>query len=160
MTFTQIGALVGFLTGLFVLIDRFVSGRPYPLLTKRSDHLGPGLRVLECINTARCPILLTVRTNTRAVLIMRDHSTESAYDATAGLPVNVLLNAGQSAAFPIVVLNGRLLDEGAPRTPFLIIISWRKTSSMWLPQVPVFRISSVRALRTIDHTKFAGPPAD
>src|SRR5262245_43919171 len=135
MTFTQIGALVGFLTGVFVLIDRFLSGRPHASLTKRAD-LGPGFRSLECTNTSRGPILLTrVRSTTKAVQIWYEQTIDAHIDATYGPPFSVLLDAGQTVTFPIVVSNGEYLDEGGPRLPFLIIVSWRKTSSMWLPQL-------------------------
>jgi hypothetical protein len=155
MTFTEIGAFVGFLTGLFVLFDRLLSGRPQVSLVKSAD-VSHRARDLECLNSSKQPILVTrVRCTTRLVRIWRDQTDRARTEAVMGEPFSVFLGSGQSAAFPIVVSDGTLLDEGAARVPFLIIVSWRKTSSMWLPQFPVVRLSSVHALRKIDNARVA-----
>src|SRR5262249_54208596 len=49
-------------------------------------------------------------------------------------------------AIRLIVKRGELLDDNAPRSRFMIIISWCTTRSTWLPRWPVFIWSSVQTL--------------
>jgi hypothetical protein len=53
-----------------------------------------------------------------------------------------------AASFPIVVRERTLFDS-VPRAPFIIVVRWRKTRSIWLPQLPAVIFSSARALRIL-----------
>jgi hypothetical protein len=48
--------------------------------------------------------------------------------------------------FPLIVRRGELLDDDAPRSRFMIIVSSRSTRSTWLPRWPIFIWSSMQAL--------------
>ena len=54
MNFTEIGAVVGFLTGTFVLYDRIISGRPLASIGKRSHDR----RDLQLVNTSKSDIFI------------------------------------------------------------------------------------------------------
>src|SRR5262245_41404582 len=83
MTFTEIGALIGALTGAFTVLDRFASGRPFVWL-KRGDY--PQQRVLSCFSSSKHDLLITnIRTwpAGRGVRVAYDRSIEAIYDAVS-----------------------------------------------------------------------------
>src|SRR5215472_13840068 len=55
-------------------------------------------------------------------------------------------DASRTYDFPLIVRRGELLDDNAPRSRFMIIVSWRSTRSTWLLRWPVFIWSSMQAL--------------
>jgi hypothetical protein len=138
MSFTEIGAAIGFLTGIFTVFDRMFFGRPIVSLVKS----GIRTRDLQITNMSKGEIIVTsilikpsrahVASDESELAIVRAHSEEM---------FGALIEPGGTAAFPIILRDGRLLDDAAPRAPFLIVISWRKTISMWLPQVPTVAFS-------------------
>jgi hypothetical protein len=155
MTLTEFGALIGFLTGVFTLVDRLLVGRPMTMI--RRNHLAG--RDLECINTSKQDIIIThICTSSRYVLVARGDDVASVGDARVRRPFTIILPAGEQAKLPIMVTDGALVEKDATNfEPFVIVVSWRKTRSMWLPQVPAFIFSSIRALRRIDAAKSARP---
>ncbi len=57
-------------------------------------------------------------------------------------------------SFPVTVGRAKLLDpDNNAWAPFVIVVSWRKTQSVWLPQFPRFIFSSARTLRLLSKTK-------
>jgi len=106
---------------------------------------------VQCVNTSKGDIIITrIKITAERVYMAKDDSLEGIAGSVIGIPISAIIHPGEKAAFPIVVGDGKLLEEGAPKVPFTIIISWRRTGSMWLPQLPVFLRTSVRDLRTID----------
>jgi hypothetical protein len=147
MKFTELGAMVAFATGAFVLFDRLVSGRPVATLVKRSNNG----RALQLANTSKNDIIIRrIKIWGKSIYIAPDASLDGITVATLSMPFSKVLEPGEKVDFPVMVRNGKLLEEGAPWTPFFVIISWRKTSSMWLPQPAKFWLSSVRTLAAID----------
>jgi hypothetical protein len=151
MTWTEIGAFIGSATGLFVLLDRTVLGRPLVSWVRR----GSQMRDLQCLNTSKSNIIIRrvrIRPANR-VRVLRDTSVRGAIGSAADEPFNVLIEPGKTGEFPVALQDSSLSDDGAPRAPFVIVMSWRRTASMWFPQVPVFVFSSARTLRAIDKAK-------
>jgi hypothetical protein len=77
MTFTEIGALIGAITGAFTALDRFASGRPFASL-KRGEHTQT--RDLSCFNSSKQDLLITnIRTwpAGRRVHVAYDRSMEA-----------------------------------------------------------------------------------
>jgi hypothetical protein len=150
MTLTEIGSWVGLATGIFTVIDRFFIGR----LTASIGKAGFDRRDLECFNTSRNDVIITrVRTSTRRILIAPDHSVRGIIEGAAQVRFTKILKKDQQVDFPIIARDGVLEKDSKVVLPFVIIISWRKTRSMWLPQFPVFIFSSAKALRRLDQAK-------
>jgi hypothetical protein len=155
MTLTEFGALIGFFTGVFTLVDRLLMGRPTTMV--RRNVLGR--RELQCVNASKQDIIIThIRTSSKYVLVARGDDEASVGDALVRNPFTMIIPAGEEAKLPIMVRDGALVEKDATHfEPFVIVVSWRKTRSMWLPQVPAFIFSSIRALRRLDAAKSARP---
>jgi hypothetical protein len=148
MTFTEIGAVIGTLAGAFVLFDRMVFGRPLVSLGRSGRA---GFRDLNITNTSKVDVIIKrIRVTPKRVCVLPDDSTDGAAHSYA--PFSALIEPGGKVAFPVVA-DGRLLENGAPHAPFFFVISWRKTTSMWLPQAPALVFSSAWALRAIDRAR-------
>lgn len=77
--------------------------------------------------------------------IAKDHSLDSIVRAVVGESVIATLAASEERSFPI-------LREGeAPKRRALILISWRKASSLWLPQFPMMLRVSGNDLEQMAH---------
>jgi hypothetical protein len=154
MTFTEIGALIGAITGAFTALDRFASGRPFVSL-KRGEHTQT--RDLSCFNSSKQDLLITeIRTwpASRGVRIAYGDSEEAIYDAITAQNPAILLTPGETRDLPLFLSDGKLVDRDSTElAPFVIVIGWRKTRSVWLPQFPVIVFSSARALRRLDAAK-------
>jgi hypothetical protein len=77
------------------------------------------------------------------------------------IPISgVIIPAGGGRAeFPIVVADGALMDDDARDVaPFVIIVNWRKTRAMWLPQPPNILFSSARSLRRLNQAETGKRP--
>ena len=154
MTFTEIGALIGAITGAFTALDRFAFGRPLVSL-KRGEHTQT--RHLSCFNSSKQDLLITeIRTwpARRGVRVSYGDSLEAVYDAITTQNPAILLKADETRDLPLFLSDGALLDrDSAYFAPFVVIMSWRKTRSVWLPQFPVIVFSSALALRRLDAAK-------
>jgi hypothetical protein len=65
--------------------------------------------------------------------------------ATIGDSFVAILKADQEREFPLLFKRGELLDEDCKDVaPFVMIVSWRRNSSFWLPQIPKVIFSSER----------------
>jgi hypothetical protein len=78
--------------------------------------------------------------------IARDDKIDAVIRAAMAKELSVVLEPGGKLELRIVIRNP---DSGKVR-PFLLIVSWRRTSSMWLPLPAKFLLSSVRGLQAID----------
>jgi hypothetical protein len=154
MTFTEIGALIGAMTGAFTVFDRFALGRPLVTL-KRGQHTQT--RHLSCVNSSKQDLLITeIRTwpASRGVRVSYSDSLEAIHDAITAENPPILLAAGETRDLPLFLSDGAMLDrDRTDFAPFVTVMSWRKTRSTWLPQFPVIVFSSARALRRLDAAK-------
>jgi hypothetical protein len=65
-----------------------------------------------------------------------------------------ILSAEAERQFPLVFKRGELVgDDTKEIFPFAIIVSWRRSRSMWLPQLPVVIFTSARAMRLLKAAK-------
>jgi hypothetical protein len=153
MTFTEIGALVGFITGVFTVVDRFLVGRPTTMIQKAGVHQ----RDLYCANTSKQDIIITrIRTSSKYIVV----SPHDVAEAGVKTPFTTIVPAGARVDFPIVVDFALVAKEATKFMPFVVMVSWRKTRSMWLPQVPALIFSSIRALRRLNNAKSVRVPED
>jgi hypothetical protein len=74
--------------------------------------------------------------------------------ASAGQGFIAILKADQEREFPLIFRRGELLDEDCKDiAPFVMIVSWRRNSSYWLPQIPKIIFSSAKAMRALKSAK-------
>jgi hypothetical protein len=131
------------LSDSFLVWKRFLAARPVVSIAikSKSDCY------LRCKNVTECDILIKrIRTIPKTVVVARDHSLIGITDGLIGVPFTALIPSNATYDFPLIVRRGELLNDNAPRSRFLIIISWRSAHSTWLPRWPVFIWSSMQAL--------------
>jgi hypothetical protein len=150
-----VGAIAGLLTTAFVIWDRWARGRPLASVTA-ARWLSGDPRPYLCIKNSGPShvFILGVRVHPKAPPIYgvaKDHSEKAVFSsALYGDDVNVLLPPGKEHSLPIIELPKNIdapIDTTGRRILFLIY--WRKTSSMWLPQIPVWNWTSTDDIKRI-----------
>jgi hypothetical protein len=146
MTFTEIGAAVGFLTGIYTLFDRLMKGRPLAYLVATGPATNALLH-LHVRNIGQQDVLLRrLFSIPRRYQVSKDHSCEAMSEAE----FMALLRPGQEMDFPVfppLLVRGRSpKSEGS----FAIVISWRKVTCTWLPQFPVCVVTSTRTIEQLE----------
>src|SRR5262245_11051308 len=102
---------------------------------------------LRCKNGTKCDVMIKkIRTIPKTVFVARDHSITAVTDGLIGIPFTAQIPPNATYDFPLIVRRGELLDDDAPRSRFMIIVSWRSTGSTWLPRWPIFIWSSMQTL--------------
>jgi hypothetical protein len=147
----QFGSIAGLVTLCFTVWDRLLSGRPL-VSVRRADYVG---RSIHCQNLTRHDILITkIRCSRSGVVVACDDSLNGMASAQAGQYFLALLRAETEREFPLVFTRGELVaDDARDFSPFAIIVSWRKSRSMWLPQLPAVMFTSARAIRLLKAAK-------
>jgi hypothetical protein len=154
-----VGSYAGLVSGLFLIWDRLLRGRPLAELSATA-RIG-GTPADPCIRITNLgPTALLIRstrvlpTGIYAVAKNRDIKSISAAlgDTTVeGANVlNLLLRPGQE--HDLAIIDGPLKGEDARgnisrRVCFCIY--WSKNSSTWLPQLPVFIFTSIASIQRI-----------
>ena len=138
---------MGLLSDIFPVWDRFLAGRPVvSIVVESKSH-----RYLRCKNVAKCDIMIKrIRTIPKTVFVARDYSLIAVTDGLTGVPFTALIPPDTTYDFPVFVKRGELLDDNAPRSRFMIIISWCSSRSTWLPRWPVFIWSSAQTLHPLE----------
>ena len=151
MTITDIGALVGLAVGILAAVDRLFLGRPITTISPSAEN--KSFRDLRVENASKQPILLRrIRSCPRWVRVLPDDTSKGA--AAMYATFNAVLQPGELRSFPIVIRRSQLVDQDATAwAPFVILVSWRKTRSVWLPQWPPIIFSSARSLRLFAKSK-------
>jgi len=145
----------GLLSDIFLVWHRFLAARPVVSIAVESKSH----RYLRCKNVTKCDIMIKrIRTIPKTVFVAHDYSLIAITDNLIGVPFTALIPPDATYDFPLIVRRGELLDDNAPRSRFIIIVSWRSTRSTWLPRWPVFIWSSVQTLHALD--KASSMPGD
>jgi hypothetical protein len=148
----QFGSIAGLGTLVFTIWDRLFSSRP--LVWVRPN--GPNLRYLHCKNIAQFDITIKrIRCIPKIGGVASDDSGDAVFAAaTIGDSFLVVLKPQEEREFPVVIRRGELLNkDNTDVAPFCILVSWRKNSSPWLPQIPKAVIASVQSLRQLSGGK-------
>ena len=147
----QLGSMAGLLTFGFTTWDRLLSGRPFVSI-RRTDHHGRDVCVQNL--TQHDILILKIRCSRGGVSVASDDSAGGVIRAAAGKHFEALLGAKSEREFPLVFKRGELVDVDArDHYPFAIIVSWRKSRSMWLPQPPLVVFTSAQAMRRFTAAK-------
>ena len=124
--------------------DRFLAARPVVSIAVDSKSH----RYLRCKNVTKCDIMIKrIRSIPKTVVVARDPSLIAITDGLIGVPFTALMPPDATYDFPLIVRRGELLDDNAPRSRFMIIVSWRSARSIWMPRWPVFIWCSVQTLQ-------------
>lgn len=144
----QLGSMAGLFTFGFTFFDRLLAGRPIISLAP-SEY---GKRKVRCSNNSASEILIrSIKTFPRHAQVAKDDSVHGIVTAAAKHSFEAVCAPGTETDFPIVFLDGGLMDiDSQVRAPFIIIVSWRKTRSVWLPQLPALIFTSAKTVRTLD----------
>jgi hypothetical protein len=135
---------MGLLSSIFLVWDRFLAARPVVSIAVESKSH----RYLRCKNATKYDIMIKrIRTIPKTVFVAREYSIIAITDGLIGVPFTALIPPDAAYDFPLIVRRGELLDDNAPRSRFMIIVSWRSSRSTWLPRWPVFIWSSVQTLQ-------------
>jgi hypothetical protein len=146
----QLGSLAGLVALCFTILDRLLSGRPL-ISIKTSGYQMLNLRIK---NFGRNEILITrIKGWPAGVLVASSDGVYTIAAAAAGDYFSAELGPDAEREFPIVFRDGTLLNEERKVFPFVIVVSWRRSRSIWLPQFPVLLVSSARAMRLLHKTK-------
>jgi hypothetical protein len=150
MKLVEFGAYVGLATGIFTVFDRLLSGRPIISLRKR----GQSGQAVHILNTSKYDIFIRrVRARPRWARVADGRDDDGIFDALFGKDFVAVIAPEERREFPLLVTKMGLLEEGTELAPFVVVVSWRKTRSNWLPQFPGILISSAKSLRRLRSAK-------
>jgi hypothetical protein len=146
----QIGSLTGLATFCFTIWDRLLSGRPLVSIILSGRH-----RELSFRNLSRHDVIITrIKCFPSFVAVASDDSIHGIATATVGIGFAAILKSEKTRTFPLIFKKGDLVESEATVTaPFMIVVSWRRTKSTWLPQLPAIIFSSARAMRLMENAK-------
>lgn len=142
---TQLGSIAGVLSLSVTLWDRLFSSRPLVCISPNETQG----RDVYCKNISAADITIRkIRCIPRGVWVAYGDDVHAIVAATIGDSFAAVLPPNEERRFPLIFRRGELFEEDNKEVlPFLVIISWRKNSSFWLPQFPKLIFSSVRTLR-------------
>jgi hypothetical protein len=146
----QFGSLAGLLAFCVTVWDRLLSSRPLVWISP-----GDYGRQVHIKNIATYDITIgAIRCFPSSIGIASSDSLNAVVRASVGQRFMAVLKADQEREFPLIFRRGELLDDDCEdAAPFVIIVSWRRNSSHWLPQIPKLIFSSARAMRALKSAK-------
>jgi hypothetical protein len=146
----QLGSLTGLLALCVTVWDRLLFARPLVWISP-GDY---GLQV-HCRNIATYDITIsTIRCFPSNIGVASSTSLNAVVRASVGQGFIVVLKADPERDFPLIFRRGELLEDDCKEAaPFVMIVSWRRNSSYWLPQMPKVIFSSARAMRALKSAK-------
>jgi hypothetical protein len=146
----QLGSIAGFLAFCVTVWDRMLSARP--LVWISSGDYG---RDVHCKNISTYDITIKkFSCYPSGINAASSTSLNAVVTASIGDSFTAILKADQEREFPLIFKRGELLDDDCKEVvPFVMIVSWRRNSSYWLPQIPKVIFSSARAMRALKSAK-------
>jgi hypothetical protein len=151
MTWTEIGAAVGFLTGAYTLLDRFMKGRPIAYLVATGTASNAILR-LRVKNVGQQDVVLRrLFSIPRFYQIAKNDSTLGIVEAQFGW-FTAVLQPGEQMDFPVFPSRSSRAWATENWGSCAFVISWRRATSTWLPQIPYCLFTS---MRTVEQLKSA-----
>lgn len=146
----QFGSITGLLAFCVTIWDRLLSARPLIWISP-----GDYGRQVHFKNLATCDITISaISCYPSSIGVASSQSLNATVRASAGQGFMAILKADQEREFPLIFRRGELLDEDCKDiAPFVMIVSWRRNSSCWLPQIPKVIFSSAKAMRELKSAK-------
>jgi hypothetical protein len=146
-TVKSIGSIVGLLTGIFLIFDRYMRGRPIATLSFPVE-LGKASARIRIKNVGNHDVaILGVSVSGDVYGFANDLETINIARATVGRDQFFTLKPDETRELFLVsrFANGIPLELQPKKIQF--IISWRRCNSTWLPQIPVFIFSDTTTIR-------------
>jgi hypothetical protein len=147
-----VGGIAGLVTTAFVIWDRWVRGRPLAWVDATKRFTGTPEEYIRIKNPGYGNVFIRkVRVFPQNIYgVAKDPSVRAITSALFNIDVNVLLRPGKTHDLGIIK-SPKKLDEpqDAPSRRVCFLIYWRKTSSTWLPQVPVVIMTSTGDIERI-----------
>jgi hypothetical protein len=151
----SVGAIAGLMTAAFVIWDRWARGRPLAWPTIKTFGGGNPFKFIRIKNPGYGDVfVLDVRAYPAGIYgVAKNDSDDAVLQATMPriygvADLHVLLRRDAEYDLPIYYLskNKTDLEGNLPSRRVCFLIFWRKTSSSWLPQFPVWVLTSTRDL--------------
>jgi hypothetical protein len=142
-----VGSIVGLLTGIFTVYDRYVRGRPIASLSFGTEGTRKYARIRIGNGGAHEMVVLSVKCSPDVYRLSSDMETRNVIQAAMGREQFFTLKPSESSELFLVsrVVNGLALEVKPQRVTFSI--SWRRGNSTWLPQIPVFVRTDTQTIR-------------
>jgi len=149
------GAIAGLASAAFLIWDRLVRGRPRAELSATGAPADPCIRIVNpgptglLIRSVRVlPAGIYAVAKNRDIKLIMAAVGDKTVEGANVLNI-VLLRPGQEHDLAII---DRRKDEDARKNisrRVCFCINWRKNSSTWLPQLPVFIFTSIAGIQRI-----------
>jgi len=140
------GGIAGLLTAAFMVWDRWTRGRLMAWVTAKKFGANP-LEDIRLKNPGYGDVfVLRVRAYPRLYDVAKDRSVRATITDT-GLKSDVRVLLKQNEERDLSIFPNRPTGSSSRRVCFLVF--WRKTSSTWLPQVPVVIMTSTGDIERI-----------
>jgi hypothetical protein len=146
----QLGSLTGLLAFCVTVWDRMLSARP--LLWISPGDYG---RQVHCKNIFAFDItIVRIRCWPSDISVASSESLNAIVAATVGDSFVAILKTDEEREFPLIFKRSELLEKDNKKIGrFVMLVSWRRNSSFWLPQIPKVLFSSAAAMRAIGAAK-------
>jgi hypothetical protein len=146
----QFGSLAGLAAFCVTVWDRLLSARP-PVWISPGDYG----RQVHCKNISTYDVTIKkISCYPSTVNVAFSTSLNAIAAASIGDHFISILKADEEREFPLIFRRGELLDDDCKElAPFVMIVSWRRNSSYWLPQIPKIIFSSAKAMRSLKSAK-------
>lgn len=144
----NVGSIVGLLTGIYTLWDRLLRHRPsaWIWVAGTSSNF---LTYVHVKNVAPMDIIiLDISARPKRMEIAAGHSVKQIAGAITQAPAFTVMNAGQEKDFPFFD-SPRQTGTQSHDGRIYFAIHWRRASSTWLPQFPVWVLTSSRDIERI-----------
>jgi hypothetical protein len=142
-----IGSLSGLLSGLFLVWDRMVKGRPVCSITtvKHGSNTYAALRINNV--GVHDVAVLNIRVKPNVYMLSKDFGVDNLLTASLGGKPALMLAPEEKKELMIVprYTGGGRQDERLRRVVFSV--SWRRGNATWLPRIPVRVPTSVAVLK-------------
>jgi hypothetical protein len=145
-----LGSFAGLATGAFVLFDRCMRGRP--IISLKGDSTAHNFILLTITNPDdRYIAIREVVVTPKVFGVAMDTSVDAMFTMATSSTLRCQIAPHETKEFHFVILPRGGVDAEHPWVR--VAVHWRKTSSLWLPQIPVFFWTSTREVRNLQDSK-------
>src|SRR3954471_5072047 len=153
ISISTIGGVIGLISGLFVLFDRFYKGRPVILLTVREIENSP--RKLVCIrikNTTAYDIAILGARNRQGIYFLTEnedvHSLMEGASGKSNFSLMLKPDGTKELIIKAMYKDNVALEVTKPGYVEFVIY-WRRGNATWLAQMPLLVCSTSQVLRQL-----------
>ncbi len=136
--FTFVGAMVGFITGIFVLAEKLLRGRPLAFFTVigEGDNKEAVLRIRNV--SKRDIFILSVKATPEVYFFVKDGGLKEVIRGAMGRLPYLILPSETSADLSLANHFENNVPKDLKAKRVRVRISWRRGNLMWFYQLPVY----------------------